>query len=157
MQELVERNQILQQLSFLGAATKVDESKRQAVEKVAAEVAQLLGSLGIKLEASTHQAEALKPMLANALTDLGFNLVNSQPDLRLIVQLKTSQVERKGLTYVDASASGQINSAENRTLHVINAATRTVSSEASVASNKAITELAGKLADSLIETLHQNL
>lgn len=157
LQELVERSAMLQQLTFLGAATQVDASRRQAIEKLEVEVAQLLASLGIQLQASTSQAEALKPLLANALTDLGFNLVNSQPDLRLVMQLKSSKVERNGLAYVDASASGKINSAKNRTLHVINATARKVSSEASVANNKAVTELAEKLADSLIESLYQNL
>lgn len=157
LQELVERSQMLQQLTFLGAATQVDVARRQAIEKVELEVAQLLASLGIQLSASTKEAAALKPILANALTDLGFNLVSNNPDLRLDLELKSSKVERNRLIYLDASASGQINTAENRTLHVINAATRAVSSEASVASNKAVNELAEKLADSLIESLYQNL
>lgn len=157
LQELVERRQMLQQLTFLGAATRVNAARRQAVEKIEVEVAQLLASLGVQLQAVTNEAEVLKPLLANALTDLGFNLVNNQPDLRLVMQLKSSKVERGGLVYVDANASGLINTADNRTLHVINAKTRAVSSEASVASNKAVSELAGKLADSLIESLYQNL
>lgn len=113
--------------------------------------------MGVKLEASSNEALALQPILASALTDLGFNLVNNQPDLRFVTQLKTNQVERNGLVYVDASASGQINTGESRTLHVINAATHSVSSEASVANNKAVSELAEKLASSLIESLYQNL
>lgn len=157
LQELVERRQMLQQLAFLGAVTQIDIARRQAIEKIEVEVAQLLASLGIELQAVTKEAEALKPLLASALTDLGFNLVNNQPDLRLVIQLKTSKIERKGLVYVDANASGQINSAENRTLHVINAATRSVSSEVSVANNKAVSELSEKLADLLIESLYQNL
>lgn len=157
LQELVERRQLLEQLTFLGAATQVDAARRQTVENIEVEIAQLLASLGIQLQAETQAAQALQPKLASALTDLGFNLVNSQPDLRLVMQLKSSRVERKGLNYVDASASTQINSAEKRTLHIINATTRTVSSEASVASNKAVEELAQKLAESLIESLYQNL
>lgn len=157
LQELVERRQLLKQLTFLGAATQVDAARQQTVEKTEAEIAQLLASLGVKLEASSNEALALQPILASALTDLGFNLVNNQPDLRFVTQLKTNQVERNGLVYVDASASGQINTAESRTLHVINAATRSVSSEASVANNKAVQELAEKLANSLIESLYQNL
>lgn len=157
LQELVERRQILQQLTFLGAVTQVDIARRQAIEKIEVEVAQLLASLGIQLQAATKEAEALEPKLANALTDLGFNLVSKNPDLRLVLQLRSSKVERNGLNYLDASASGKINGAENRTLHVINAATRTVSSEESVANNKAVVELAEKLAESLIESLYQNL
>lgn len=157
LQELVERRQLLQQLAFLGAATQVDPARRQAVEVLEIEVSKLLSSLGIQLQLSSNQAKALQPKLSKALTDLGFNLVNNQPDLRFVTQLKTNQVERNGLVYVDASASGQINTAESRTLHVINAATRSVSSEASVANNKAVSELAEKLASSLIESLYQNL
>lgn len=157
LQELVERRQLLEQLAFLGAATQVDAARRQAVEKLELEVAQLLASLGIQLQTTSSEAAALLPVLASALTDLGFNLVNNQPDLRFVMQLKSSKVERNGLVYVDAIANGQINTAENRTLHSINEKTRTVSSEASVASNKAVQELAEKLANSLIESLYQNL
>lgn len=157
LQELAERRQLLNQLTFLGAATQVDAARKQAVEEVEVEIAKLLASLGIQLQATTSEAQALQPKLAGALTNLGFNLVTNQPDLRLVMQLKTSKVERAGLIYVDASASSQINTAENRTLHVINAAARVVSSESSVANNKAVTELAEKIADSLIESLYQNL
>ncbi|GLR63487.1 LPP20 family lipoprotein [Marinospirillum insulare] len=158
LQELVERQQLLQQLTFLGAATQADAARKQKVEQLEVEIAKLMASLSIQLQAVTSEAKALTPLLASALTDLGFNLVNSQPDLRLVLELKTSQVKRgNGLVYVDASSSGKINTAKNRTLHVINASTRAVSSEASVANNKAVTELAEKLADSLIESLYQNL
>ncbi len=158
LQELVKRQQLLQQLNFLGAATQVDVVRRQKVQQLEVEISQLLASLSIQLQAVTNEAKALTPLLAGALTDLGFNLVNSQPDLYLVMELNVSQVKpSNGLIYVNASASGKINTATKRTLHIINAATRAVSSEASVANNKAVTELAEKLADSLIESLYQNL
>jgi len=157
LQELAERRLILQQLTFLGAATQIDAARAQAVEKIEAEITKLLASLGVELQLATNEAKALQAKLASALTNLGFNLVNNDSDLRLVIQLKSNKLERNGLSYVDASASAQINSASNRTLHVINAATRAVSSELSVANNKAVSELAEKLANSLIEGLYQNL
>jgi len=157
LQDLAERRQILKQLTFLGETARINTARYQAVEEVEAEISRLLASFGVELQLTDSEAKALQSKLASTLTNLGFNLVNNQPDLRLIVQLKTSQLVRNGLTYVDALASGQINTTDNRTLHVIRASTRAVSSEASVANNKAVNELAEKMADALVESLYQNL
>src|SRR5690554_4978528 len=157
LQALAERRQILQQLTFLGAATQVDAARAQAVEKVEVEITQLLASLGVELQLTTSEAKALQAKLASALTNLGFNLVSHDSDLRLVIQFKSNKLEQNGLSYVDVNASAQINSANNRTLHVINAAARAVSSELNVAKNKAENELAEKLASALIESLYENL
>lgn len=157
LQELAQRRQLVGQLTFLGAATSVDAKKQQAIEAIELKLAQLFASLGVQLEATTQAANALQPKLAAALTNLGFNLVVKQPDLRLVMQLNTRKVERGGLVYIDANASTEIKTLDHRTLHVIDAATRAVSSDAGVANSKAITELAEKLADALIESLYQKI
>lgn len=157
LQELVERQQLRQQLDFLGAATQATTQQSQAIEQISLEVAQLLASLGIQLQASSSQAEALVPILASSLTGLGFNLVNQQADLQLRLNLQLSQLERNGLFYVDAKADGQIIDAQQRTLHALHTSTRSVSSAASVAHNKATTEVAQQLAQDLIASLYLNL
>lgn len=155
--ELAEREQILQQLSFFGELSRVDQQQRQAVDQLQAQISSLLASLSIRLHATSSQANQLQPVLAQALTDLGFNLVTKQEDLRFDLQLKNTQIARNGLYYVDAAASGQMSTADNRMLYVINADHRGVSSHSDVASNKAVNELAQQLARMLVESLYQKL
>lgn len=155
--ELGERRKILEQLRFFGEQGQADQQQRHAVEQLEAEIAKLLASLSIELRADSAKSGQLQPVLAQALTDLGFNLVRQQGDLRLDLQLKSSQVSRNGLYYVDAQASGQMSTAEQRMLYVINSATRAVSSEQTVANNKAVNELANDLARLLVESLYEKL
>ena len=155
--ELAERRKILEQLGFLGAQGRINQQQRQAVEQLETEIASLLASLSIQLHATSAKAGQLQPVLAQALTDLGFNLVQGAADLRFDLLLESSQLTRNGLYYVDARASGQMNSAANRMLYVVNATTRAVSSDGTVANNKAVSELAHELAELLLESLYQKL
>lgn len=156
IEDLVQRQKILEQLAFLGATTLVDANKKQAVEQLELEVAQVLASLGVQVSA-TSAAQELTAGLSQALTDLGFNLVTHSADLHLQLDAKFSQINRGGLIYIDATANSKISTAAGRVVQAIQASSRGVSSEASAAKAKAQTELTQDLANSLITTLYQNL
>ncbi len=157
LEDLAQRRQILQQLNFFGEQGRTDAAQGRAVEQLEAQIADLLASLSIRLQAGSAQAGQMQPILAQALTDLGFNLVNGPADLSFDLQLKSSQVARNGLYYVDAQASGQMSNAQNRLLYVINADHRAVSTDSSVANSKAVNELAQQLAQMLVNNLYQKL
>lgn len=154
--QLAKRKQILEQLDFLGASSKLDASQQQKVEELERQVSQLLASLGIKLEATNNAAKNLLPKLNESLTSLGFNLVNRNEDLLLKVNLTSSSINNQGLTHLNATASSEI-SAKGRILHALTSQTKAVSSRPQVALTSAENNLASQLATSLVESLYQNL
>lgn len=154
--QLAKRKQLLQQLDFLGANKQLPHQANQQVEKLEAQIGQLLASLGIRLKANNAAASRLLPQLQQSLTGLGFNLVRQQEDLLIEVELSSSSIQNQGLTHTSASASGQVTHL-GRTLHALTSSTRQASSQASVALSKAENELAQDLANQLVTSLYENL
>ncbi|MDR9468381.1 LPP20 family lipoprotein, partial [Marinospirillum sp.] len=106
--DLARRNQLHQQLAFLAATDRVDAAQRKAVDELDAQIQSLLASLSFSVKGQNSLAERMRPELAEQLTAMGFNMVDSQADLQLHLSLSMDEVQRDRLHHRVAQASGQV-------------------------------------------------
>lgn len=155
LKELVERQQLLEPLVFLGAENRVDATQRRGVEQLDSEIRRLLASLTLTLQTADARSASLAPEVAAALTRAGFTLVGQGADLQLFLSLDSTQVARNRLHHVDARAQGQLSTPEGQTLQAVNETYRGTSSDPGVAESLAIQGVAEQLSQRLIGRLYQ--
>jgi hypothetical protein len=155
--DLARRNQLHQQLTFLSATGRVVATQRKAVDELDAQIQALLSSLSFSVEGQNSLAERMRPELAEQLTAMGFNMVNSGADLQLRLSLSMDEVQRERLHHRVAQASGQVVTPEGRTLYAVSESGRAASTDPNVATRKAVKAMATLLAQTLATGLYDNL
>lgn len=155
LKELVEHQQLLEPLAFLGAESRIDAAQRRGVEQLDSEIRRLLASLTLTLQTTDLRSASLAPEVAAALTRAGFTLVEHNADLQLALSLNHTQAERNRLYHVDARAQGQLRTPEGQTLQAFNETYRGTSSDSGVAESLAIQGVAEQLSQRLIGRLYQ--
>ncbi|MCW7753737.1 LPP20 family lipoprotein [Desulfobotulus sp. H1] len=156
--DLEERRQILNQLTFLAAGSQIpDREKGRRVDALQAEIRNLLASLTIRLEPQNDDAIKMLGIMAQTLTRMGFNLHDEGADLRIRLSISMTPVSRNQIFHVVTQAEGQVQTPEGRTLYALRESGRSSSSDPQIARNKAVEDMALKLADALASGLFQHL
>ncbi|TYT75586.1 LPP20 family lipoprotein [Desulfobotulus mexicanus] len=158
LKELEERRHLIHQLNFLSAGQKISERKNsRQVDALQTEIQDLLASLTIRLEPENDDAIQMKGILAQTLTSMGFNIHDQNPDLLISLSITMTPVQRNQLHHVVSQARGQVKNPQGRILYALQESGRSSSSDAAIASNKAVEDMARKLADILAAGLFQNI
>ncbi|MDY0161730.1 LPP20 family lipoprotein [Desulfobotulus sp.] len=158
LRELEERRHIQQQIAFLAAGSRIpDREKGQRTDALQAEIRKLLASLTIRLDGENEDAKKMQGIMAQTLNHMGFTLHDQSPDLIIRLNLTMTPVHRNQLFHVVSQAQGQVKTPDGRTLYSLRESGRSSSSDPSVARDKAVEDMAQKLADALALGLFENL
>lgn len=157
LDDLARRQQLQQQLAFLGVTDHLAASQSKAVDRLALDIQALLARVTFRIDSQNALAERLQPELARQLTAMGFHLVEAGEVLQLRLNLTMDSVQRDTLHHRIVDVSGQLVTAEGHTLYALQERGRATSTDPDTATRQALDALAKGLAKQLGEGLYQNL